>query len=368
MKEKSVVVNFLGRKGGGAVYSYEMAKSLIENGCEVYAIIAKDIENLKSWQTLQLKRLFLITTYSNRINFVINTIFFKLVRLTKLKKEFKNINIDAIYTPMISPWARFVNSIFIDCQKIVTVHDPKLHDNQKDFFNIDRKSAIEADDIIILSEIFRTYSELTFKKTKEHVHVIPLGVFNYYKEFEKGKSKVIYDPNKINFLFFGRISKYKGLHILAKAYEKLFNESTDISLTVAGNGDFSEYEDEFNNLKNTTIFNQWISDEEVSNFFNGKNIVTVLPYTNATQSGVISIAMTYRSLVIATQTGGLPEQIQHKRTGYLCEPNNIEALYSLMKYVILHYDDQNEIITNAFQYINSLSWNIFGKQLYDIIN
>ena len=71
MSKKTIVVNFPGRKGGGAVYAYEMTKSLIENGSSVYAIIAKDIENLMKWQKLELEDLVLLPTYSNNLDYVL---------------------------------------------------------------------------------------------------------------------------------------------------------------------------------------------------------------------------------------------------------------------------------------------------------
>ena len=45
----------------------------------------------------------------------------------------------------------------------------------------------------------------------------------------------------INFLFFGRIEKYKGIQLLAKAYKELVQTPhLDITLTIAGSGNFAD--------------------------------------------------------------------------------------------------------------------------------
>lgn len=368
MNKKSIVVNYIGRKGAGAVYAYEMTSSLIDNGCLIYAIVAEDIENIEKWRQLPLVELIQLPTYSSKFSFITNTIIFKLFGIPRLKKKFKSINIDAVYVPMIQPWSGLVNAVFNKSQKIVTAHDPKPHSDSNKYFNaICKRVLMEADDIVILSETFRDYSAQYYNKEKEYIHVIPHGVFDYYKRFQDAESSINYDADKINFLFFGRITKYKGLHVLSEAYKRLSKVFDNISLTIVGNGKFEEYTEEFSKLKNVTVINRWIKDEEVGCFFKGENIVTVLPYIDATQSGVIPIAMEYNSLVIASNTGGLSEQVRDRVTGYLFETGNPQDLYKVMKFVVEHYDEQKHIVQNAEKYIKSLSWDVLGAKLLEIV-
>lgn len=365
---KTVVVNYIGRKGGGAVYAYEMTKSLIENGCRVYAVISEEIENLSKWKELQLAELVQVPSYSSFAEYLIRTVWFWAWGRSRLKKKFKDIPIDAVYVPMIQPWTGLVNSVFKGKRILVTAHDPKPHSGSILFFDmLCRKAIRKADEVIILSEKFRDYIAKHYKKKNEHIHTIPHGIFDYYKKVQTDKGIISYDPDKINFLFFGRITKYKGLHLLADAYKRLSEEFENITLTIAGNGDFDEYREAFSKLKNVTIVNRWIPDEEVGCFFSGANVVTVLPYLDATQSGVVPIAMEYNSLVIASDTGGLAEQVKDNETGYLFQTGNAEALYQKMKYVIENFESQDAIRKRAQEYIRSLSWDRLGSKLLDII-
>lgn len=369
MQPKSIVVNYPGRKGGGAVYAYEMTKGLIENNCKVYAIIASGIENLQIWRELELEQIFLLPTYSNKFEFLINTFKFCLFGIKELRKKFKDLQIDAVYVPMIQPWTPLINkAVNHGIKKIVTVHDPCPHSGSSKIFDLICKYVSkDADEIILLSETFRNCSKKFFNKNDKNVHVIPHGKFDFYKSVQLNSNTCNYDKNKTNFLFFGRITKYKGLHILARAYKKLLIERKDVTLTIVGDGEFSEYEKEFSELENVKIVNRWIKDEEVGCFFSGENIITVLPYTDATQSGVIPIAMEYKSLVIASATGGLKEQVQNKITGYLFESDNVDELYQTMSHVCINVTERKQFVERAYEFNKKLDWINLARKLKSII-
>ncbi len=54
--------------------------------------------------------------------------------------------------------------------------------------------------------------------------------------------------------------------------------------------------------------------------------MVVLPYIEATQSGVVPIAYAHSKPVVATRTGGLPDSVEDGKTGFLVEPRNELAL------------------------------------------
>lgn len=367
---KNILVNYLGRKGGTALYSFEMAKGLIENGANVYGIISEQNYMLNEWKKLKFKKLLVLPTYNNNKTFIINTVKFFIKYRFIIKNFFKDVKIDVVYVPAFHNWGELVNNIFPKAKKIVTTHDALPHTGNlirnKLTWIYNKKSLKNADDIIILSEYFKKYMIDIHNKSEKNIHVIPHGVFNYYNSI-KIYNESLYDKETINFLFFGRIEDYKGLSILSKAYKKVSEKYKKVSLTIAGSGDFSKYEKEYKSLRNVHIINRWIDDTEVGNFFCGNNIITVLPYLNATQSGVINIAMINKSLVIATSCSGIVEQICHKQTGILIKPNDINALVKAMEFVIENRNDCNKYIENASKYIESLSWKKLSKKVLKIV-
>ena len=361
---KNILVNYLGRKGGGAVFSYEMTKGLIENGCDVYAIIPESIDNLEDWKHLPLKKLVTIKTYRDNKTFLLGIVRFFLYERRKIKRNFSGIKLDCIYVPMIQPWTELINRLFLGVKLIVTQHDPIPHSGSGRIMNyLYARVTKTADEVVILSEVFKSETSKRYGKEIDHIHVIPHGVFDFYSQFTPEK---IERNSEFNFLFFGRITPYKGLHLLASAYKKIHKSFPNTSLYVVGSGDFSEYKNEFPEDMNITIINRYIADSEVISYFRGHNIITVLPYIDATQSGIIPIAMKEKSLLIVTDQGGLAEQTGHGKYALLTKASE-EELYLKMRDVIENYDNYSPMLENAKEYIESLSWNRLSRMLMELL-
>jgi starch synthase len=73
------------------------------------------------------------------------------------------------------------------------------------------------------------------------------------------------------------------------------------------------------------VLNSYISDETRAELFAQASVV-VLPYIDASQSGVIPIAYSFGKPVVATTVGGLPAMVDDGVTGYLVPPCDERAL------------------------------------------
>ncbi len=366
--EKAVICNYIGKKGGGPLYAYEMTKGLIQNGVNVIAILPDNIENLNLWNALDGCKVVTIKGYQDSyLSLLAAVCRILFIERRKIKKACKGIEITGVYIPMIQPLSMLINSFFRKKHRIVTLHDPIPHKGSgKLYADICKKTAMQADDVVILSENFKAFTSEYYQIAPQHVHVIPHGIFDNYQRVYDSKLKHTYDKEKINFLFFGRITPYKGLDVLAKAFGRLSEEYEIVALTVVGNGDFSPYREAYAALKNVTVINRWIKDEEVYGYFDGEDVITVLPYNEATQSGVIPVAMACESFVICSDCGGLSEQVVHGETGCLIPAGDADALYAAMKRVVDDGVEQN-IICNAKKHIEALSWDKLALQLSNII-
>ena len=60
-------------------------------------------------------------------------------------------------------------------------------------------------------------------------------------------------------------------------------------------------------------------------FFERASVV-VLPYIEASQSGIIPIAYSFKKPVIVTNVGSIPEVVENGITGYIVPPKNPELL------------------------------------------
>jgi len=142
----------------------------------------------------------------------------------------------------------------------------------------------------------------------------------YYKNFYSKKYDSADIDGIITLLFFGRILPYKGLPILLKAFEEF--DATKYRLIIAGEGKLPKIPV---HLKNIQIKNRFIEDEEISELFSKTNIV-VLPYLNASQSGVVYMAFAFNKPVIVSGVGAIPDVIRDGYNGRLVLPGSVESL------------------------------------------
>lgn len=359
---KNILVNCMARRMSIELYSYEMTKGLLKYNKNVSAIIPESIENLSEWRKLPLEHLYIIKTYTNSKEFISGIIELFSGGYLKLKKMFEGEVFDIVYAPFLNLWTGIINRIFPKSKIIITLHDPIPHSGENRIRSfIDAHNTKQADGIILLSDQFKKFTSDHYKLPMQNIITLPLGSYQY-KQYD---NNIYFNyAGNVNYLFFGRIEKYKGLHILAEAYAKLAKIHEDVSLTIVGNGDFSEYMEEFKSLKNTTVINRWIEDIEVPFYFGGKNVVSVLPYIDATQSGVVPIAYEFCTPIIGTKTGGLDEQIVDGITGILVQPSDSQELFEAMEQLYNEIELRKRLAANGFDKLKEWDWSELGKRLY----
>ena len=127
-------------------------------------------------------------------------------------------------------------------------------------------------------------------------------------------------------LFFGRIWPYKGLEYLIRAEPLITAAVPRARIAIAGEGeDFERYRRMMAHPERFVVWNEYVSDAKRAELFEQASVV-VLPYVEASQSGVIPLAYRFGKPVVATTVGGLPEAVDDGETGYLVPPRDEHAL------------------------------------------
>ena len=103
-------------------------------------------------------------------------------------------------------------------------------------------------------------------------------------------------------LFIGRVKKYKGLDFFLDAVEDY--SKFDFSILIAGSGSVKLRVQE-----NITFWNHWLSEAEI-NFLLAEANVVVFPYIEASQSGIVPLAIMKNKVILASQVGALEEQLE----------------------------------------------------------
>ena len=234
---------------------------------------------------------------------------------------------------------------------VLTVHDCQPHPgdlpSQRTPRWVRNIAYRQADEIIAHTEHVKQSILASHSIGPDRVHVIPhikLGQ-------ETVQTKALDDENTV--LFFGRIWEYKGLEYLIRAEPLITAEVPDAKIVIAGTGeDFSRYRQMMVHPENFVVHNRYISDADRAELFRKASVV-VLPYIEASQSGVVPLAYTFGKPVVATTVGGLPETIDDGHTGYCVPPRDEEALAGAIIRLLRDPLLRKKLGTNANRKINA---------------
>jgi glycosyltransferase involved in cell wall biosynthesis len=159
-------------------------------------------------------------------------------------------------------------------------------------------------------------------------------------------------------LFFGFVRQYKGLEYLIRAMPQVLR-SVQVKLLIVGEfwEDKEPYLKTIEELRlqgHIVVVDQYVPNEEVGLYFSAADVV-VLPYVDATQSAIVSLAYAFDKPVITTDVGGLPEVVSDGETGFIVPPRDNEALAA----AIVNYfegDFASRMAANVKARKNALSW------------
>jgi glycosyltransferase involved in cell wall biosynthesis len=306
----------LGRRGAGGLIGLQLAVNL-QKHAHVFCVVSEFAENLEQWRASGVD-LSVTLTYQNFRQALVSWI--NLPSLYRLARMIRQQQPDVLLFPIFHTWTPFLQLFLKKIPSVIIVHDPQPHPGDLDWIFENQTIRRAARCILLSKELKQTLVQRGV--SEEQIDVIPLGPLAY--EAVHADSSDL--PSVI--LFFGRITPYKGLDILLEAYREL-RKTHPIHLLIAGEGDLTPYRHLLQDLEGVQLENRWIPDNEVGAFLNRAAMV-VLPYTSATQSGVLAAAAASGLPVIATRTGGIPEQIQDGLSGLLVEPGSSQALHAAM--------------------------------------
>ena len=167
--------------------------------------------------------------------------------------------------------------------------------------------------------------------------------------------------NNGTLLFFGRIEAYKGLRYLIEAVRLLKKDGVDVKVIIAGTGsDLACHRQEVITESSFELLDRYIDKEEIADLF-ARADIAVMPYTDATQSGVAAIALNYRCPVIATDVGSLAEMVRNGVNGVLVPPRNPEALADAIRSVAFDRKKLANMSARAAALAdNDFSWSSIG--------
>lgn len=261
-----------------------------------------------------------------------------------------------------------------------TAHDVLPHETKKIDYVLNYFLYKASRKIIVHSSYIKNKLNSIFNINKDKIKIVPHGNFDIYQSNspllnEEAKKEFNLLPTDKVILFFGFIREYKGLDILLDAYPIVNKKNPEIKFLIAGSVATKTldqvYKNKINALQNagSLITNfKFIPIEKVAAYFTAADFV-ILPYKDIDHSGIVHMAYSFETPIIATNVGDFSETIEEGKSGYLVEKNNPGALAD----AIIKAFKNPEIKLNMQNYIKELnkskySWEESARKTSEIYN
>lgn len=290
-----------------------------------------------------------------------------ILMIRDLFKRIAQLNPDVVHTGDWHPWVTLAMPLFLESPWASTVHDVNQHPGElgiKALPSFLYPSQWKwADQVIVHASTARQHLLTQYGCSPEHVHVIPIGAYNFYHLWAHDVQPE--RPNTV--LFFGRIWGYKGLQYLIEAEPLITQAISGARIIIAGYGEpFEKYRQAMVNPDHFEIHNYHIPDEQVAHLFQQASVVA-LPYVEASQSGVVSVAYAFGKPVVATRVGGVPDVVIDGQTGLLVPPADARSLAEAIITLLKDTPLRHKMSQRARQFAETeLSWSSIAHKTLQV--
>ena len=255
------------------------------------------------------------------------------VFISRLLQKVKKWNPDIIHIlNETNVWLNIFVALVKCAPVITTVHDVQLHPGDTmtgrvpQFFP--NLLAKQSDAIIVHGDRLRDDAIGTLSIARERVFVAPHPPLSYFFDLAKKENFTTPEDNVFRVLFFGRIQEYKGLRYLLEATSLLRSKIPNVRIVIAGSGDdISTYQPYIDDPSIIEVHNRFISETETARLFSAADVLA-LPYVEASQSGVLMIAVPFGLPVVATEVGEISAVVSSLGIGLTVPPRDSPLLAS----------------------------------------
>ena len=284
----------------------------------------------------------------------------------KMFRHMKKCHADVVQiTWQLQGWETLLFKLGIPV--VMTVHDPFQHSSRftKKTEELRINSFSRSQKLILLNHEMKSAFERHYKIPAYKIAVSKLGEYSHIRLF---KADICKFTEKPFVLFFGFISRYKGIKYLVEAMDSLHDAYPNIGLVIIGRGnidfDLSQYEKR-GYLK---FINRFATSEELATLLQ-QCMFAVCPYTDATQSGVVQTAFSAGCPLIVTNVGNLPKAVTDNVNGLVVNPSDSADLARAMESLFKNPNrlvDFRHNIEDSWQ--KSMSWEPIAQDYIQVYN
>jgi glycosyltransferase involved in cell wall biosynthesis len=233
----------------------------------------------------------------------------------RLRRFIKAHEIDVVFSPMDSIWQSLSLWLYLprSVAYVSGIHDASAHPGDRHpLKDACRWLEFRRADVVLTysAAVAATIAErrLTRAPVMSTVH----GAFKAPGEAPR-EPRSAPEGREWRLGFFGRLLRYKGLDLFVDVVRRLAEMGMPVRGVVFGDGDGG---DVISGAQGVPIdwHIGWVAADDVNTVVASMDIV-LLPYVEASQSGVVSLAMAEGVPVVVTPVGGLAEQVTETACG-----------------------------------------------------
>lgn len=349
-----------GRRGAGPKFAVELATALagLPNH-EVILSVSQKAEILPALKNTPYA-LWPVGTYTNRPEFFLRLltlpIFFirLLISLRKFRPDMAICAMPGLIDLVMAAALRLLR-----IPLAVIVHDAFNHPGDGLPLQMCLQKALlrRADVLIVLTQ----HVGKALEESDPSLRGLPVVVLSHppfdYQESDASCQDL---ERPVRLLMFGRLLAYKGLDILGDALKRL-PPNGRWECIIAGEGPETEVLHRLSDIAGVRVDNRWIPENEVGELIGWSDIL-LLPYREASQSGVGATALAAGRWIVATSVGGLTEQLAGQERVVFSQPD-AEDFSAVLKGLI----DRNVRPVPEVASKVAGEWSAMAQQMSDVL-
>src|SRR5262245_5183722 len=363
---RRIMFHYWGRRGAAQQLTLEVARAaLAEPEIATTISVSRQGELFGAFKEFG-SALVAFDTFSSNLGALSSSWRIPLIR-RRMYDELRGRRIEAVIDLMPHVWSPFVTAVIrrAGALYVPIVHDAMPHPGDRTGWAnwLIGRSTANADLVITLSDAVARELLSSGRVERPKLRTLFLPDLSYFRG-RAGRGCQRSTPKRL--LFLGRIIKYKGLSLLLDALEILRKENVTVTLGVFGEGDIGEDCPRLL-MFDAEVVNRWLTSDEIADVLARFDVV-VLPYLEASQSGVAATAFGAGLPVVATPVGALVEQVTHGHNGILAQSCSAVDLALAIRLLVLDAPLYDRLCSNIAADWEERSTRRFVRSCAEIIS
>jgi len=362
--------------GGIARHCFGLARALTRIGHSVY-VVTLDFPGAPQYEESDGVKIYRILIELGHPNFIVWTLLFNHFMEKRVAMLSRNVKFDVIHAHdwLVAP-VSISSKHYLKAPLISTIHSTEvgrshgLHNPDSYLIDgIEWWLTYESKRVIVTSSSMKNEVEGHFRLPSWKIDVIPnaIDASKYEITIDRAlvKRRFGIDPSERIILFVGRLVPQKGVEYLIMAAPKILSEHPEARVVIVGDG-WSK--DQLWNLAVSTgcqhkiTFLGFLSDQDLIELTLSSDVLVVPSIYEP--FGIVALeGMAAGVPVVASNTGGLAEIIEHDKTGFLAYKESPDSIAWGVNKILSDPGYASWLVQNAKRKIREVySWNAVAKR------